>query len=337
MSSNSMNIQSPQADEAVDKTLRPKFFNEYVGQDKAKAHLEIILAAAMQRQDIPDHILLYGPPGLGKTTLAHIIANRLQVKIFITSGNAIERTGDIAAILTNLEPNSILFIDEIHRLPQAVEELLYPAMEDQVIDLTIGKGPSAKTLRIDLPRFLLIGATTRIGSLSNPFRDRFGSILKLEFYSQEEIFQILKRSARILKIIVNDDSLFHLAARSRMTPRIANRLLKRVRDLATVRQVKNIQLATVNETFGILEIDEFGLDATDRKLLDTIISKYQGGPVGLKNIAASLAEDPLNIEMVIEPYLLQIGLVKRTAQGRVATQRAYEILGQKQYLQNKIL
>lgn len=332
-----MNIQSPQADEAVDKTLRPKFFNEYVGQDKAKAHLEIILAAAMQRQDIPDHILLYGPPGLGKTTLAHIIANRLQVKIFITSGNAIERTGDIAAILTNLEPNSILFIDEIHRLPQAVEELLYPAMEDQVIDLTIGKGPSAKTLRIDLPRFLLIGATTRIGSLSNPFRDRFGSILKLEFYSQEEIFQILKRSARILKIIVNDDSLFHLAARSRMTPRIANRLLKRVRDLATVRQVKNIQLATVNETFGILEIDEFGLDATDRKLLDTIISKYQGGPVGLKNIAASLAEDPLNIEMVIEPYLLQIGLVKRTAQGRVATQRAYEILGQKQYLQNKIL
>lgn len=315
------------SDEIYDSTLRPKFFREYIGQERVKQNLQIMIDSALKRNDYPDHILLYGPPGLGKTTLAQIIAVEFGAPIVTTSGPAIERSGDLAAILTGLESGSILFIDEIHRIPRSVEEILYPAMEERVIDLTVGKGPGAKTLRLDIEPFVLIGATTKIGSLSSPFRDRFGSILQLEFYSHQEISQILARSASILNIQIAKDCLLYLAERSRMTPRIANRLLKRVRDIATINDSDQIDMAIIQESLKILDIDQNGLDTADRRFLSSIVEKFHGGPVGLKNIAAVLSEDPTNIEEVIEPYLLRSGLVKRTSQGRVVTKKGYELLG----------
>lgn len=314
-------------DEIYDSTLRPKSFREYIGQERVKQNIQIMIDSALKRSDYPDHILLYGPPGLGKTTLAQIIATEFGASIVTTSGPAIERSGDLAAILTGLETGSILFIDEIHRIPRSVEEILYPAMEERVIDLTVGKGPGAKTLRLDIEPFVLIGATTKIGSLSSPFRDRFGSILQLEFYSNEEISRILARSASILNIQIEPDCLLYLAERSRMTPRIANRLLKRVRDLATISNSDTVNMKIIHKALKILGVDENGLDNADRKFMYSIVEKFQGGPVGLKNIAATLSEDPTNLEEVIEPFLLRSGFVKRTSQGRIITKKGYQALG----------
>lgn len=323
MSNQSKKVIVEDDDPVLDLTLRPKTFADYIGQKSIVQNLQILIQAAKTRQDMPDHVLLYGPPGLGKTTLAGIIAHELGANIISTSGPALERTGDLASLLSSLENQSIIFIDEIHRLPQTVEEMLYLAMEDQAIDIVLGKGPSAKTLRLDIPPFTLIGATTKIGNLSNPFRDRFGIISRLEFYSVSEITQIIKRSSQVLKLKIDEESLNFLASRSRMTPRIANRLLKRVRDLATIKQIDLINLQIATEALEILEIDHHGLDKSDRKLLELLIEKYQGGPAGLKSIAASLAEDINTIEDFTEPYLLRSGFLKRTARGRMVTDKAY--------------
>lgn len=316
-------------DRDADATLRPRSLNddEYIGQVKAKENLRVYICAAKMRGETLDHVLLYGPPGLGKTTLAGIIAAEMNVNIRVTSGPAIEKAGDLAALLTNLGDGDILFIDEIHRLQRSVEEILYPALEDYSLDIIIGKGPSARSLRIDLPRFTLIGATTRAGQLSTPLRDRFGVLLKLELYSTEELTRIVRRSARILNIQIDDTGAAEIASRSRGTPRISNRLLRRVRDFAQVKGDGTISRDIANYALGQLEIDALGLDNIDRRMLDTIIRIYDGGPVGLETLAATVGEESVTLEDVYEPYLMQIGYLNRTSRGRCVTRLAYEHLG----------
>ncbi len=307
--------------------LRPRALQEYVGQEKAKENLSVFIDAARMRNEPLDHVLLHGPPGLGKTTLSGIIANEMGVKIRITSGPAIEKPGDLAALLTNLNENDILFIDEIHRLNRSVEEILYPAMEDYAIDIIIGKGPSANSIRLDLPRFTLIGATTRAGQLSAPLRDRFGVILRLELYSPDELQKIITRSAGILQVPIEMDGAVEIARRARGTPRIANRLLRRVRDFAQVRAGGVITQHVADLALNALEVDRLGLDSVDRRMLESIIGFYAGGPVGLETLAATVGEEAVTLEDVCEPYLMQIGFLQRTPRGRCATQRAYEHLG----------
>lgn len=310
-------------DKQLDLTLRPKKLIDYIGQKKVKQSLEVFTQAAKKRKEALEHILIYGPPGLGKTTLANVINHELGVNIRNTSGPAIERAGDLASILTNLSDQDILFIDEIHRLNRVVEETLYPAMEEFALDLVIGKGPSAKTLRLDLPRFTLIGATTRIGLISSPMRDRFGMIHHLDFYSEKEIAQIIARSAKILRIKISLEGIKEIAQRSRGTPRIANRLLKRVRDYAQVKKDGIISEEVAREALEMLEVDEKGLDRIDRKLLLTIIEKFKGGPVGINTLSAAISEENETIEDVYEPFLLQIGFLDRTSKGRKVTDLAY--------------
>ncbi|HPV02824.1 MAG TPA: Holliday junction branch migration DNA helicase RuvB, partial [Clostridiales bacterium] len=312
----------------IDETsLRPRRLDEYIGQRKVKENMRVFIEAAKRRREPLDHVLLYGPPGLGKTTLAGIIAAELGVNIRITSGPAIERPGDLAAILTNLSEFDVLFIDEIHRLNRTVEEILYPAMEDFALDIIIGKGPSARSIRLDLPRFTLVGATTRAGLLTSPLRDRFGVINRLEMYDAEELTLIVKRSAAILGIEIDDRGAGEIARRSRGTPRIANRLLKRVRDFAQVKGDGVIDSETAAMALNALEVDAIGLDSTDRNMLSSIIEKFGGGPVGLETLAACIGEEPDTIEDVYEPYLLQIGFIKKTPRGRMATKLAYDHLG----------
>ncbi len=314
-------------EERIESSLRPKTFDEYIGQEKSKSNLKIFIEASKKRGDALDHVLLYGPPGLGKTTMSHIIANELGVEIKITSGPAIERAGDLAAILTNLNENDVLFIDEIHALNRSVEEKLYSAMEDYAFDIVIGKGPAARSMRINLPKFTLVGATTRVGMLTGPFRDRFGVICRLEMYTENELSTIINRTARILNISLDQDASRELARRSRGTPRIANRLLKRVRDFADVIGNGKVTKEVTRKSLELLEIDELGLDNNDRKMLDALIDKFGGGPAGLDTIAASINEDPGTIEDVLEPYLLQLGFIARTPRGRIALKGAYGHMG----------
>lgn len=313
-------------DSDIETSLRPKTLTDYIGQEKAKENLEIYIKAARERGETLDHVLLYGPPGLGKTTLAGIIANEMNVNFRVTSGPAIEKQGDLAALLTNLNEGDVLFIDEIHRLNRSVEEVLYPAMEDNALDIIIGKGPSARSIRLDLPKFTLVGATTRAGQLSAPLRDRFGVILRLELYTPEELSQIVTRSAGILGIDIEKYGALEIASRSRGTPRIANRLLKRARDFAQVVGNGIIDEESADLALSRMEIDHIGLDSIDRRLLETMIKNYGGGPVGLETIAAAIGEEAVTIEDVYEPYLMQIGFLGRTPRGRVATAAAYEHL-----------
>ncbi|MCI8362398.1 MAG: Holliday junction branch migration DNA helicase RuvB [Clostridia bacterium] len=314
-------------EERIENTLRPQLLKEYIGQDKVKENMKIYIEAAKKRGEPLDHVLLYGPPGLGKTTLAGIISNEMKSKIKVTSGPAIEKPGDLAAILTALTEGDVLFIDEIHRLSKSVEEILYPALEDYVLDIVIGTGPSAKSIRIDLPRFTLIGATTKAGSLTTPLRDRFGIVDRLELYSTKDLSTIVKRSAKILNIEIDEKSSIEIARRSRGTPRIANRLLKRVRDYALVLGDGNINLEITKHALNKLEIDELGLDNIDRRILETLIITYAGRPVGLETIATTIGEEVDTIEDVYEPYLIQIGYIARTPRGRIATPLAYKHIG----------
>jgi len=310
-------------DSKLDVALRPRKLAEYIGQTDTKANLDVALRAAQKREEALEHLLFYGPPGLGKTTLANIIASEMGVNIKTTSGPAIEKQGDLASILTNLKENDVLFIDEIHRLKTNIEEILYSAMEDYALDIIIGKGPTARSMRLDLPRFTLIGATTKIGSLSAPLRDRFGHIYKLDFYSDLEIQQIIKRNASLFELEIAPQALQKIAQSCRKTPRIANRLLKRIRDFATVDEVTQVDLDYVEQCLMTMGVDQLGLDKTDRQILLTIIEKFQGGPVGVNAIAAATAEDTETIEDLYEPYLLQIGFLDRTKQGRRVTENAY--------------
>jgi len=324
-------------DRTLDQTLRPRVWNEYIGQDKVKANLKILLEAAKKRSEPIDHLLLYGPAGLGKTTLAYIVAREMGANIRITSGPAIEKVGDLASILTNLNSGDILFIDEAHRLNKTVEEILYPAMENRMLHIIIGKGPSARTLQLDLPPFSLIAATTRVGLLSNPLRSRFGVTFRLDFYTLEDIENILKRSASLMNLQAESDALKQIAASSRYTPRVANRLLKRVRDYADVEGEGIINKNITQKALSLLEVDELGLESTDRRLIEAIIKKFDGGPVGLQALAAATSEELDTIEDINEPYLLQIGFLQRTARGRIATKLAYKHLGLRLPPENPIL
>lgn len=316
-------------DISFDITLRPQTFNEYVGQEKTKKNLDILIQAAKHRKESIEHVLLYGPAGLGKTTLANIIAKEMGVNIKTTSGPAIERVGDFGSILTNLSDGDILFIDEIHRLNKSIEEILYPAMEDYKLDIIIGKGPSARTIQLDLPKFTLIGATTKLGSLSNPLRNRFGAVHRLEFYSPDEIEKILERSSRILDVNIEKSGLKKIASCARCTPRVANRLLKRVRDFAQIKNHKNIDSVVAGDALEMIDVDPIGLEPADKNILKIIIEKFGGGPVGLGTIAAAASEEIKTIEDVYEPYLIQIGFLARTPRGRIATENAYNHLGLK--------
>ena len=310
-------------EESIERALRPKALEEYVGQQRAREQLEIFIAAARKRGEALDHVLLFGPPGLGKTTLAHIIAHEMGVQLRQTSGPVLERPGDLAALLTNLEKNDVLFIDEIHRLSPVVEEILYPALEDYQIDIMIGEGPAARSIKLDLQPFTLVGATTRAGMLTNPLRDRFGIVARLEFYTAEELARIVQRSAGLLNAPIDDEGAFEIARRSRGTPRIANRLLRRVRDYAEVRGKGQITKAVADMALNLLDVDERGFDHSDRRLLLTMIEKFDGGPVGVDNLAAAISEERHTIEDVLEPYLIQQGYIMRTPRGRVVTRHAY--------------
>ena len=316
-----------QQEETLERALRPKVLDEYVGQEKARGQLEIFINAARGRSEPLDHVLLFGPPGLGKTTLAHIIAKEMGVNMRQTSGPVLERAGDLAALLTNLEPNDVLFIDEIHRLSPVVEEILYPAMEDYRLDIMIGEGPAARSVRLDLPPFTLVGATTRAGMLTNPLRDRFGIVSRLEFYTSEELARIVSRSAGLLEVDMQGDGALEIAKRSRGTPRIANRLLRRVRDYAQVKSDGIVTSAIADAALKMLDVDQLGFDVMYRKLLLAVLEKFNGGPVGLDNLAAAIGEERDTIEDVLEPYLIQQGYLMRTPRGRVATQQAYQHFG----------
>jgi Holliday junction DNA helicase RuvB len=318
--------QNKREEVGLDVGLRPQSIDEYVGQDRVKENLRILIEAAKGRSEALDHVLIYGPPGLGKTTLAHVVANEMRVNIKVTAGPAIERAGDLAAILTNLRQGDVLFVDEVHRLGRAVEEILYPAMEDYALDIVIGKGPGARSIRLKLPRFTIIGATTRLALMTAPLRARFGAVYRLDFYDEPAMQTIVGRSAGILGIVIDRGGVVEIARRARGTPRVANRLLKRVRDYAQVRADGVISQAVAEEALSLLEIDTLGLDDMDRRVLCTIIDKFDGGPVGLETIAAALSEESDTIMDVVEPYLLQLGFVDRTPRGRVATRRAYEHL-----------